>query len=89
MKICMNIATVIWPTMSVAKATRHSRLNQGWVFSLGLSRSYRGQSPDTPEKLPPGMYRIEDGGLDANGDRLINVIYEVDDRATDSAGRAR
>jgi len=39
----MNIAAMIWPTMSVAKATRHSRLSPGYVFSLGLSRSYRGQ----------------------------------------------
>jgi hypothetical protein len=47
MRICMNISTVIWPTMSVAKATRHSRLSQGCVFNLGLSTSYQGQLPET------------------------------------------
>jgi hypothetical protein len=47
MRNCMNISTVIWPTMSVAKATRHSRLSQGCVFSLGLSTSYQGQLPET------------------------------------------
>ena len=41
------MACTIWPTMSVAKATRHSRLNQGCLFSLGLSRSYLGQEPET------------------------------------------
>ncbi len=46
MKTCMNITVTIWPTMSVAKATRHSRLNLGCAFSLGLSRSYRGQRPE-------------------------------------------
>jgi len=35
---------VIWPTMSVAQATRHSRLSQGCVFGLGLFRSYKGQA---------------------------------------------
>jgi len=33
--------------MSVAQATRHSRLSQGCVFSLGLSMSYKGQAPET------------------------------------------
>ena len=47
MRTCTYILTVIWPTMSVAKATRHSRLSQGCVFSLGLSRSYQGQAPET------------------------------------------
>ena len=47
MKTCTNISTTSWPTMSVAKATRHSRLSQGCVFSLGLSTSYQGQLPET------------------------------------------
>ena len=47
MRTCTYISTVIWPTMSVARATRHSRLSRGCVFSLGLSRSYKGQSPET------------------------------------------
>ena len=47
MRTCTYISTVIWPTMSVAKATRHSRLSQGCVFSLGLSRLYQGQAPET------------------------------------------
>lgn len=40
MKTRMKITAKIWPTMSVAKATRHSRLNPGCAFSLGLSGSY-------------------------------------------------
>ena len=47
MKTCLNISTTSWPTMSVAKATRHSRLSQGCVFSLGLSIAYSGQKPET------------------------------------------
>jgi len=47
MRTCMNISVTSWPTMSVAQATRHSRLSQGCVFSLGLSRSYKGQAPET------------------------------------------
>ena len=47
MRTCAYISTVIWPTMSVAKATRHSRLSQGCVFSLGLSSSYKGTAPET------------------------------------------
>jgi len=47
MKTCLNISTTSWPTMSVAKATRHSRLSQGCVFSLGLSIAYSGQNPET------------------------------------------
>ena len=48
MKTCRNITTEIWPTMSVAKATRHSRLNPGCAFSLGLSTSsYCGQVRET------------------------------------------
>jgi hypothetical protein len=43
----MNISTVIWPAMSVARATRHSWLSQGGVFSLGLSISDKGQAPET------------------------------------------
>jgi len=42
MKTCMNISAMIWPTMMVAKATRLSRLSQGCVFGLGLSRGHRG-----------------------------------------------
>jgi len=41
MKTCMNISATIWPTMTVAKATRLSRLSQGCVFGLGLSRGHR------------------------------------------------
>jgi hypothetical protein len=37
MKTCLNISATDWPTMPVARATRHSRYNQGYVFSLGLS----------------------------------------------------
>jgi outer membrane protein insertion porin family len=53
--------------------------------------TYRGQSPDGGVNLPPGTPHMElrDGGLDAHGDRLINIIYEGDDWAIDSAGRAR
>jgi hypothetical protein len=47
MKTCLNISTTSWPTMSVAKATRHSRLSQGCVFSLGLSIAYSRQKPET------------------------------------------
>ena len=49
MQTCMNISNVIWPTMSVPMAigTRHSRLSQGCVFSLGLSRAYPGASLET------------------------------------------
>ena len=36
-----------WPTLAVAKATRHSRLSQGCAFSLGLSRWYGGNNPET------------------------------------------
>ena len=55
MKYRMNITTPIWPTLSVAKATRHDRPGVGCevgcelirevgsMFSLGLSRSHRGQ----------------------------------------------
>ena len=53
MKTCMNISAMIWPTLSVAKATRQIRLIQGCVFSLRLSTSHRGNSPeaglDNPE----------------------------------------
>src|SRR5262249_53580740 len=52
MRTCKYISTVIWPTMSVAKATRHSRLSQGCVFSLGLSRSYKGQAPEANSDNP-------------------------------------
>jgi hypothetical protein len=52
MRTCMNISTVIWPTTSIAKATRHSRLSQGCAFSLGLSRSYKGQVPETNLDTP-------------------------------------
>jgi hypothetical protein len=47
MKTCMNILVSIWPTASVAEATRHSRTSRGNVFNLGLSRSYCGQEPKT------------------------------------------
>jgi len=36
----------------VAPATRHSRLSQGCVFSLGLSMSYKGQAPETNLDTP-------------------------------------
>jgi hypothetical protein len=47
MRTCINISIVIWPTMSVAQATRHSRLSQGCVFSLGLSKEYPGATLET------------------------------------------
>jgi hypothetical protein len=47
MKTCINISAKSWPTMPVAKATRHSRLSQGCVFSLGLSIAYSGQNSET------------------------------------------
>lgn len=47
MKTCTNISTTSWPKMSVAQATRHSRLSQGCVFNLGLSTSHQGQLPET------------------------------------------
>jgi len=46
MKTCMNISATIWPTLSVAKATRQTRLSQGCVFSLRLSTAHRGYSPE-------------------------------------------
>ena len=46
MKTCTNISTTSWPTMSVAKATRHSRYNPGCAFSLGLSMATLGQQPE-------------------------------------------
>lgn len=46
MKTCLHISTVSWPIMSVAKATRHSRYNQGCVFSLGLSTATIGERPE-------------------------------------------
>ena len=48
MRICMNISVTSWPTMSVPQCgTRHSRLSQACVFGLGLSRSLKGQAPET------------------------------------------
>ena len=45
MKTCLNISTMSWLTMPVAKATRHCRLNQGYVFNLGLSVATIGNYP--------------------------------------------
>jgi len=47
MKTCMNILAVDWPTLAVAKATRLSWYRQGYMFSLGLSKSHRGNNPET------------------------------------------
>lgn len=44
MKTCMNISATIWPTLSVAKATRQNRLNPGCVFSHRLSMGYGGSN---------------------------------------------
>ena len=46
MKTCMNISATIWPVLSVAKAIRHSWLNQGYMFNLGLSKSHAGYEPE-------------------------------------------
>ena len=43
MKTCLHLSTMSWPTMSVAKATRHDRYNQGYVFNLGSSNKAIGQ----------------------------------------------
>jgi len=37
MKTCANILTVSWPTMPVAKATRHGQFNEGYVSNKVLS----------------------------------------------------
>src|ERR1051326_9046144 len=47
MRNCMNISATIWPTMSVAQATRHSRASQGCAFNLRLSKPYSGQTPES------------------------------------------
>jgi hypothetical protein len=47
MQTCMNISTTSWPTMSVAQATRHTRLSQGCMFSLGQSKEYPGATLET------------------------------------------
>ena len=53
MRTCTYTSTVISPTMSVAKAARHSRSSQGCVSGPGLSRSHKWQTPeanlDNPE----------------------------------------
>jgi hypothetical protein len=46
MKTCLNISATNWPTMPVAKATRHSQVTQGYVFSLGLSLASIGKQPE-------------------------------------------
>jgi hypothetical protein len=46
MKTCTNILVSIWPTTSVAQATRHSEPGRGYAFSLGLSVGYKGQRPE-------------------------------------------
>ena len=46
MKTCLNISATSWPTMTVAKATRHSRYTRGYVFSLGLSLASIGKQPE-------------------------------------------
>ena len=46
MKTCINISATSWPTMSVAKATRHSRYNPGCAFSQRLSLATIGQGPE-------------------------------------------
>lgn len=43
MRNCMNISTTSWPTMAIAKATRHSRYNPGCAFSQRLSHAPIGQ----------------------------------------------
>ena len=59
MKTCMNISATIWPTLSVAKATRHSWLKQGCVFSHRLSMSYGGYKLETILDNPEvSRYRI-------------------------------
>ena len=42
----MNISATIWPTLSVAKATRQTRLSQGYVRNLRLSTAQRGYNPE-------------------------------------------
>ena len=46
MKTCMNISVSIWPSASVAKATRQALTSRGHMFRLGLSRAYCGQKPE-------------------------------------------
>ena len=46
MKTYINISATIWPTLSVAKATRQTRLSKGCMFSLGQSKAHRGYSPE-------------------------------------------
>ena len=53
MKSRMNISAAIWPKLSVAKATRHSWLNQARVSGLKLSGSYRGH--ENPEINPDSL----------------------------------
>ena len=47
MNTCTNILVSIWPTTSVAQATRHSEPGRGYAFSLRLSKGYKGQRPET------------------------------------------
>jgi hypothetical protein len=46
MKTCLNISATNWPAMRAAKATRHSRCYQGYVFSLGLSLASIGKQTE-------------------------------------------
>ena len=46
MKLCLNIATTNWPKMSVAQATRHSRLGRVGMFGIRLSIAYKGNQPE-------------------------------------------
>jgi hypothetical protein len=52
MKNCMNISAMIWPTLSVAKATRHGWLNQGYMVNFGLSGALGGYKPETNTDRP-------------------------------------
>jgi hypothetical protein len=48
MKNCMNNSATNWPAMSVPTITgmRHSRIRQGWKFSLGTSKACLGYKPE-------------------------------------------
>jgi len=45
----MKISAAIWLAMSVSNVfgTRHSRLSQGRAFNPGVSKPYRGRSPES------------------------------------------
>jgi hypothetical protein len=52
MKTCVNISAMSWPTMKVAKATRHSRYNPGYVSRLGLATVAIGHKPEVTLVVP-------------------------------------